>query len=404
MILEVAPYNQEGVEEMRKASLLFLLFLVACSDPSFKERFMDLPKSSFEGKILFTSEHKLMKVDGNGRNLIEIANDVSLSLSGGQSYAMHVSLDGAYIIYEACSDFSEYVEGYCEESNHFLKMIRSNGEFVRDLDFVFYIEHPNLSHDSKMLTWGTFFAGVSVFDFSIDEDPRELIGFNRSYPHDAIFSPDDQQIAFILHTYNTRYDLYVMNKDGRNFRLLTKDSMEGCDDCQMGLQWFPDGQRLIYQVVKEDDDVQGFYVAGLDGVVKRVIDYYAPFFEQGLSPDGKYYMFRANDSDEAVHELLIANTTNWKITELLDLKDLFLPAENVNGVWINSYAWSPDSKQIVVYFEVMYDYYPDGEYYMESRQYLMVVDLAGRTYRLLDNSLYGKRGKTSLLGVVAWTK
>jgi Tol biopolymer transport system component len=174
---------------------------------------------------------------------------------------------------------------------------------------------------------------------------NDLYRLQNSYPH---FSPDSSKILFTggalkdIKVYSDSWKswVFVMNSDFSNLVKLP------VSDYSWGIQWFPDGKRILYNSCEGMKGVPGnenyesyncnIYASNYDGTdAKKVISGKIPV---SLSPDGSKIAFEKKDkNDFLIYTMNIDGTGLTKITSN--------NSENI------SYSeqfptWSPDGRKI----------------------------------------------------------
>jgi len=137
---------------------------------------------------------------------------------------------------------------------------------------------------------------------------------------DPAWSPDGKHIAFMsARQAKNSYDLFVMDADGSNVRLITQAERGFLGDTT----WSPDGKFIAFA------DRAGIYVVGVDGSAKRrLVEGYSPDW----SPDGRSIAY--NTDNEELH-----------IIDVDGSKDRLV---RIAGYHIYEPGWSPDGAWIAV--------------------------------------------------------
>ena len=136
----------------------------------------------------------------------------------------------------------------------------------------------------------------------------------------------DGRIAFRSKV-STDFEIFVMNADGTEVRLLTENY-----DWDFDPAWSPDGERIAFHSVGDEDSE--IFVINADGSeMRQLTDNDDRDFDPAWSPDGERIAF-ASDSD-GDWEIFVMNADGTEARQLTD-----------NDDYDSSPAWSPDGKRI----------------------------------------------------------
>jgi Tol biopolymer transport system component len=136
---------------------------------------------------------------------------------------------------------------------------------------------------------------------------------HRPSPHDGSpsWSPDGLHVVFSAEE-NGRRDIYVMNADGTNVQLLTRD--ESVDQAAPTYAP-PDGRRIAYEA-----DLGGnreIFVMSADGATKvRVTDNPAQDQSPAWSPDGRKIVFASDRDARSSFDLYLMNADGTGVERL----------------------------------------------------------------------------------------
>jgi Tol biopolymer transport system component len=149
---------------------------------------------------------------------------------------------------------------------------------------------PAWSHDGKKIAFYAFML----------ENPRrnpviwimDADGSNQKHviDHglDPVWSPDDRQIAFASNR-DRIFQIYAMNADGSNVRVLSKQKGESSNPA-----WAPDGAAIAFSS-ESDGGHRALFIMGADGSQQHRLAYskYQDFCFPSWSPDGKSLVYTA---------------------------------------------------------------------------------------------------------------
>jgi len=106
--------------------------------------------------------------------------------------------------------------------------------------------------------------------FEADSDGGNLKRLTDAYGYNAegSFSPDGKQIVFCSNrTGEKNLELFIMDRDGKNVRQLTKTP-----GCYNGGPFFsPDGKKVIFRSDRKEKDRLQLYVINVDGTSERAL-------------------------------------------------------------------------------------------------------------------------------------
>jgi TolB protein len=177
------------------------------------------------------------------------------------------------------------------------------------------------------------FLSVWEYDYYIvDSDGSNLAritndGGEKSCPS---WKPDGEHISFFMPSANKDYyDVYVMDVDGKNRRVLFQAKLDR-EYGQMP-QWNPDGTKLAFSAYNDSDQYSHIYIYDGSGV-KRLTDSTARERFPVWSPDGSKIAYISYHMEKPL--LVVASADgiqSWLVSEL--------PASNFSPA-----TWSPDGR------------------------------------------------------------
>lgn len=148
---------------------------------------------------------------------------------------------------------------------------------------------------------------------------------------DGAWSPDGRRIAFVAG--DGRYDLFVVNADGKDRRNLTQGRIgePGGDTNVDKLEWSPDGTRLAFST-----DESAIYVIDADGEnLRSVLASEGSDTDPHWSPDGSRIAFKSDRTGD--NELFVIDVD--KGGEPVQITSG--PADDSGGFW------SPDGSRLL---------------------------------------------------------
>ncbi len=372
---------------MRKLSWILLLCLVSCFSEEHVQYFdyKGLSKGEFSGRLVFNVRQNLVVVDLSDRSYRMIRNDLEWGINY-RGASTRVSPNGEYILYPACV---ERGKDRCQKA--VIRIVDFDGKLVQDVDFAPVEESINWSNDSRFLVWGVYFDGIYVYELG-EVEPERIESSVKvgTYPHEAVFSPDDSKIAFIRHMWNTLFQIDLVDRESGQVECLKEvgfsqeDRITTCNDCRMSLQWFLDGERLFYPVYDTED--AGFYVTGLDKTSEAIVlgdDYdvrYGHFYlpnEDLLSPNGEYfvYYYYTAESSGEYWNIGLFDIASRESRVIFKADESSIHSRGGGRAGLLSLSWSYDSRAVVVYFSSGSD----------RKGYLAIVDMEGEMYKVFDD-------------------
>ena len=152
---------------------------------------------------------------------------------------------------------------------------------------------------------------------------------------DAAISPDGRQVAFLRRPNNTYYELRIVGTDGSAERLLWKAEK---DWGAWGVQWFPDGKRIMVPLWQGREASRIVAISATDGAVKTVWEGKQDKRDDPrLSPDGKSVVYTRRVRDTPLtHELWLLRLEDRSETLLFEGQS-----------YLGYPQWTPDGAGVV---------------------------------------------------------
>ena len=172
---------------------------------------------------------------------------------------------------------------------------------------------------------------------------------------EATISPDGQRVAFLLSEFvaeqpKERVRIWTVETSGRGeAQPLTKGPKE-----DLFPSWSPDSTSLAYASAGagEKDKPQLYVIAAQGGETKQVCTMPNGVSDVAWSPDGNRIAFISLEGAEPQEDPLVVTPARhrrlWTVRPGYDIPEAVTP-DNLT-VW--EYAWSPDGKQIAVYYSM----------------------------------------------------
>jgi dipeptidyl aminopeptidase/acylaminoacyl peptidase len=202
-------------------------------------------------------------------------------------------------------------------------------------------------------------------------------------PTDTQLSPDGQQVVYVLmepvsDLPKRQGRIWIVDTNGGEPRPLTKGP--GHDTCP---RWSPDNQHIAFISKMKAEGKQGkaqLYLMSLKGgEARQVCTMPNGVSDLEWSTDGKRIAFLSRDGDEPKSDpLIIAPNRHqrlWTIRPDYDIPEPVTP----DGLTVWEYAWSPDSKQLALYYSTGSD---DTDWY---RGQIGIVSADGGDVQQLTN-------------------
>lgn len=195
-------------------------------------------------------------------------------------------------------------------------------------------------------------SGWAVYSLWVSQDPvvsqiflknldtGEVTQLTNSGNNDRpLWSPDGSQIMFSSWTEENSFDIYLMDKDGKNQRPIVSSLAQ-----EMMADWLPDGNKIVYVLNKEGNreiyvmDIQTQVAIKIpnDSGISSEFPKWSPG-EPKWSPDGKHIAFLSTTGISNTSQVFIMNADGTDVRQMTgyDLHYEFSP------------VWCPDASCIV---------------------------------------------------------
>lgn len=226
-------------------------------------------------------------------------------------------------------------------------------------------------------------SGWVVYSLWVSQDPVESQIFlkdlktgevmqlthsgNNSRP---LWSPDGSQIMFLSWTKENSFDIYLMDRDGKNQRpVIVSPSMD------MMADWSPDGNKIVF--ASDRDGHLNIYVIDLNTQsLKRLTNSPVITGSPRWSHDGKYIAFISNTGTSGTTQVFTMNADGTNVRPVTDY-DLYYDDNPV---------WCPDSSCIIFTRS-------------ENGSKLMFLELASKAVKPLLTGLFDHSERISEFGL-----
>jgi Tol biopolymer transport system component len=248
-----------------------------------------------DGKIHFElgTEGEVYKMNTDGTNQTRITVNDTWDSSPKPSF------DGSKIVYTSYKDWLI--------SNVFI--MNPDGSNVSDLGNG---EHPTFSNDNSKIIYST--SGI-IGIMNTDGSNKKILTtwadsiistLGQDFP--VQFSSDDQSILFISNR-NNNYDIYSMNIDGTDARLLTNS--DGYDG---SCSYLPDNSRIVFTSYRNGNGQ--IYMMNQDGSDQVQLTTTSEFnITPSFSPNGKQIVFISyRDNQTEVYKMDIDGSNQKRLT------------------------------------------------------------------------------------------
>ena len=275
--------------------------------------------------------------------------------SGGDVYgsSLKFNADGSRVLYRADQDTDGVFEIYSVSSTGSTP-IKLNAELVpggnvdyRGLQFdpdgsrVLYLADQD-TDDMNELYIVSSFGGIPL-------KLNEELDVGRNVDFSGLqFSPDGSRVLYRAdQAANSVYEIYSVTSTGSTPVRLNDDLTVGGDVHHDGLQFSPDGSRVVYLADQDTDEVWEIYsVSGTGGVPVKLNDELVEggdVYSSGLqfSPDSLRVLYYADQDTDGVWEIYSVPSTGGTSVKL--------NAELITGgdVWPDGFQFSPDGSRIL---------------------------------------------------------
>lgn len=180
---------------------------------------------------------------------------------------------------------------------------------------------------------------MDIFEADPDGSNLRRLTDADGYDAEGSYSPDGQWIVFCSErTGKGSFELFIMDKDGKNVRQLTK-----APRCYNGGPFFsPDGKRVIFRSDRTEKDRLQLYVINSDGSGERALTNEPAWVQWGpyWHPDNKHIIYAGADHSDPTkrpnYDLYWMNVETGKKTRITHS-----PSADVLPVF------SPDGKKLM---------------------------------------------------------
>lgn len=139
-----------------------------------------------------------------------------------------------------------------------------------------------------------FDSTFDIFEANLDGTGLRQLTTTKGYDAEGSYSPDGQHIVFCSNRSGEKnYELYVMDKDGKNVRQLTN-----APGCYNGGPFFsPDGKRVIFRADRKKEHQLQLYVIDADGKNEKMLTTDLNWVQWGpyWYKDGKHVVWSGAD-------------------------------------------------------------------------------------------------------------
>jgi len=178
---------------------------------------------------------------------------------------------------------------------------------------------PAVSPDGKKLLYSKGqFPSLLIAESALDGSGERELSRTPSAQFNAVYSPDQKQIAFARMDSTRQLQIWVMNGDGSGERQLTQFKPD--DGSPQWPAWSPDGQRLAIQSGKYDrqnpaqNTAHVWVIDVKSGAATRLNQHDKPYLDETPSwfPDGKRIAFQSDRSGRMEIWVMNADGTGAK--------------------------------------------------------------------------------------------
>jgi dipeptidyl aminopeptidase/acylaminoacyl peptidase len=228
-----------------------------------------------------------------------------------------------------------------DDYHYYLNAILPDGfdqRFIAEIDNGWFQPSPDASRIAFLQRRsGTLMEGQ--YDIVLGDSAGNLVRrlTTENYNHFPVWSPLENEIAFLSGQRGDRFDVYLINLDGIDFTSSDPPAARRLTDLQQlihNLSWSPDGQELAFDVCDENFNCD-LYVMDRNGTsLQNVTDKFV--FSTDVftwSPDSKQIAFVAYSANDEVASIYLLNLETDTINQLTDT---YADYTHLN--------WSPDGR------------------------------------------------------------
>lgn len=225
----------------------------------------------------------------------------------------------------------------------------SSGAAAADVPSSVVVRRVNLPADYMLIGApspdGTLFSlvdvtgNVSLFDLSTSQVRRvtsdAVLEKDSQYAEFTAISPDNRFVAYAWYALDGKWELRVVDVEGRRPRVLIRSSTL---DYPVPVEWSRDGKSILTMLMQTDRSVQIALVAVEDGTVRVVKEMgtVAPM-HTSLSPDGDFIVYDSpQQPSAAARDVFIVRPDGSDDRRLVEH-----PANDANPVW------TPDGRRVL---------------------------------------------------------
>lgn len=278
---------------------------------------------------------------------------------GGDVAGLAWSPDGSRLVYAADQDTDGVYELYVVSAsggsvtkvNDALGPDRSTGLFAWSPDGsrIAYMADADADNVPELYAVAATGGGATKLNDTLESD---------RYVLDFAWSPDGTRVAYLANQDKSDVvELYVARAGGGGSTKLNDALvLNGNVDYTVGLNWSPDGSRLLYRADQDTDEVYELYaVPATGGGATKVNDPLVTGgdvdFDFAWSPDGSRVAYVADQDTDDVWELYVVSAAGGSAIEVSSAPESLGHVDRI--------AWSPDGSRIA------YDARQDSNYNYE---------------------------------------
>jgi Tol biopolymer transport system component len=188
-------------------------------------------------------------------------------------------------------------------------------------------------------------SGLAAYSSLINSDPSRRDIFvqdlesgeitqltNSGTNHAPKWSPDGSKILFLSFTKDNSFDIYIMNKDGKN-----KLPVVASPANEVTADWSPDGNKIAY--ISDEDGKPRIYVVDLKTQTSAKVtnDIVVNSGALNWSPDGKRIIFVSSMGQPNTPQVFVMNADGTNILQITDNFSYLLAAP----------VWCPNNACII---------------------------------------------------------